>query len=383
MVVSALLGGWAAAYAAMAIVAACRRPLRVGEHGAALSRVLIVRPFAGMPNGVAGAMTTMPHDGGTRSLTWVGCIASDTDPAHSHVEAAVAALRARGVSATLQTTGALGPNRKADQIAIATGHHAKGHDAVVIVDADVDLASLDLDALLQPLGGRADDGRTIGLVWSAPHESEAHTTGDRASAAILGASWHSFGVLARLDRHVVMGKAIALRTADLATLDLASLRKHLGEDFELGRRVEAAGMAVHLATTVRSVVEARPLRAVLARYVRWLWVVRAQRPLRLLAYPLLFAAAPLLLLGAMMIAMHDPTMAATIAATTIAARHGIAALATASVRAPARSAFDPWLADALLLAAFVVAWLGRTVRWADRPLTIGQDGLLESPSESP
>jgi ceramide glucosyltransferase len=383
MVVSAIVGAWAAVYAGMAVVAACRRPPALRRRGAALRRVLIVRPYAGSSSAVVEAMTTMPAVDRETTVRWIAAVASADDPAVAPLRAAAVMLRERGIAASVEITDARGPNRKAEQIATIAHRYAADYDAVVLVDADVDLRSIDLASLLAPLGGTSDDGRTIGLVWSAPREDASATTGDRASSAILGASWQSFGVLARLDRHVVMGKAIAMRTSDLdAVADLASLRVHLGEDFELGRRFEARGLAVHLATTVGSTASQRALSDVVERYVRWLWVVRAQRPMKLLAYPLLFAAAPLLLLAALALLVHDPTTAVGVAVATVIARHGVAATAAASTHARrSRSALDPWLADAVLLVAFVRACARRSVRWANRTLVVGRDGRLEAPRE--
>ncbi|MFO0634076.1 MAG: hypothetical protein U0168_14620 [Nannocystaceae bacterium] len=70
-------------------------------------------------------------------------------------------------------------------------------DVIVVVDADVDLGSLDLAALLAPLGIPCTD---VGVTWAAPIEADLATTlGGRLSQAILGGSLHAFSLLAALD----------------------------------------------------------------------------------------------------------------------------------------------------------------------------------------
>lgn len=382
MVLTAILLAWAASYAFVAALVASRRPrthgTKEGDH-----HVLLVRPVTGDAPAVAQAMSTVPRVPPGLSLRWVAAVASADDPAWPLACRAAATLRAAGIDAEAMLTAARGPNRKAEQLAAATA--ANDGDIVVVIDADVDLASVDLAALIAPLGATAG-GRPIGVAWSPPVETRATTLGDRISRAILGGSWQAFGVLARLDPRLLVGKCFALRREVLDALGgFAALRRHLGEDFELARRVVAGGWTLHCtAHPVRSLACGRSVSEVVDRYVRWLWVVRAQRPLRLLAYPLWLAAAPLLVLAGLAMLGVDAAAGAAILGTTLATRGAVAVMATRAGGLPLRGrlGLDVWLADLALLWALVRVLGSREVRWADRTLRLGEDGRLESSPEA-
>jgi ceramide glucosyltransferase len=379
MVVTGLLAAWALAYMAMVAVVATRRPAAVRPRARARRRVLVVRPCTGDDATVTRAMATMPTAVADLEVTWVGCVADAEDAAWPLVQRCATALRARGVDAHALLTGATGPNRKAEQVAHAHAMHGGGHDALVIIDADVDMATVDLDALLAALGGTLDDGRIVGATWCPPAEPRATTWADRLSQAVLNGSWHAFSVLARLDPRVVVGKTLAIDAEAIARIgDLHELRHYLGEDFELGRRIEAAGLVVHaVPRPVASLVAGRSLAQVVERYTRWLWVVRAQRPWRLLGYPLLIAAAPLLLVGAALVAPLAPMTAVGVAVSTFAARLAVTMVSgSGRVGAPIALA-----ADVLLLVALLRACTRRSVRWAEHTLRLGGDGRLQPSTE--
>lgn len=381
MVLSGILLAWVASYAFVAALVASRRPR---SHGAAAGEhhVLLVRPVTGDAPAIVQAMSTLPRVPPGLSLRWVAAVASADDPAWPLARRAAATLRGAGIDAEAMLTAARGPNRKAEQLAVATA--ANDGDIVVVVDADVDLASVDLAALVAPLGATAG-GRPIGVAWSPPVEVRATTRGDRISRAILGASWQAFGVLARLDPRLLVGKCFALRREVLdAVGGFAALRLHLGEDFELARRIDAGGWALHCTPhPVRSLACGRSVADVIERYGRWLWVVRAQRPLRLLAYPLWLAAAPLLVLAGLGMLGVDPAVGAAILGTTLATRGALAVMATRAGGLPLRGrlGLDVWLADLALLWALARVLGSREVRWADRTLRLGEDGRLEPSAE--
>lgn len=379
MVVTGLLAAWSIGYMAMVAVVATRRERSVQRAEPTRRRALVVRPCTGHDAAIARAMATIPTLPPDVEVTWVGCVADASDRAWPLVQRCAALLRSRGVAAHALLTGAVGPNRKAEQIAVAHAELGAEHDVLVVIDADVDMASVDLTALLAPLGGTLDDGRVVGATWCPPHEPFASTWGDRASRAVLRGSWHAFSVLARLDPRVVVGKTLAIDRTALARIGpLVELRDYLGEDFELGRRIEAAGMVTHaVPKPVASLATGRSFAAIVERYTRWLWVVRAQRPLRMLGYPLLIAAAPLLLLGAAAVATVAPLTALGVALATSVARTAIARLAGADGFRIA----DALLADVVLLVALVRACARRTVRWADHTLRLGADGRLQTSPE--
>ncbi len=390
MVLSALIGAWATTYAVVAAVMAWRRRPRVADLvSPTRQRVLLLRPFTGGDPAAAEAMATVPPRLSDVHLRWIACVADIDDPAWPIACSCAEVLRAAGIDADALITGAGGPNRKAGQLAAAmaaaTASPESGPrpDVVVVVDADVDLGSLALRQLVAPLASRNAAGTPVGIVWSPPVETAPRTAGDRLSTAILGGSWHAFGLLVRLDPHLLVGKAFAVRTDVLAaTGGFAGLREHLGEDFELERRVHAAGFASRCTDAcVHSMARDRTVGAVIDRYVRWLWVIRAQRPARLLAYPLLLAAAPLLTVAGLVAGLASgspvgPAAAALTvitrgAVTTMAARRGGLALRP-------RLYVDGWAADLALLWAWLRVFTAREVRWADRTLRIAADGRLET-----
>lgn len=356
---------WAAGYAG-AIAALLRAPPHRAVRGTT-TRVLLVRPLCGAPELVARTLSTLPGSAHV-DLRWVAAIESPADSAWPPALAAATQLRAAGVDAHVLATAARGPNHKVEQLARALERFGHDRDVLVVADADVDLATLDVDALLTPL----HDGAAA--CWAPPIELAPRTFGDRIGAALLSASLHAFVLLVRIDPRLFVGKAFAVRLDALAAVGgFAPLRTWLGEDFELARRLRAHGFAVACSERpVGARASGRDLRALFDRHARWLAVLRAQRPLALLGVPLVLAAAPLLLALAIVLGSW-PALAIVVlarAAVVIVGRRrsglpcGIADFAYAL------------LVDLLLLAAFVRALATRRVRWADRTLRIGRGGRL-------
>lgn len=386
-----MLWAWLCASAGLVLLAARRHPPALERRPAEPTRVLLIRPCCGVGRGIAEAVRSLPPWPPGVHLTWVGAVADEDDPAWPLVSSFAAELRREGWTAHALTTNARGPNRKAEQLEIAMEHLGEGHDVVLVADADADLEGLDVKALVRSLGARDHRGRPVGLTWASPFEIHASSWGDRASKAILDASWHAFALLHRLDPHLVVGKTFAMRTIDLDRLGgFGPLRHVLGEDFELGRRVELLGLSVHRVGIVPSRVHDRSLRDVVERYVRWLWVVRAQRPWRLLGYPLLLAAAPLQLFVCAGLAPWSPKIAVAGALWLFVTRLAVALLArrvshgaqTFRVRGDLR-VLDAWLADLVLLMALASVLGRRHLRWAHRTLRVAKDGSLQAASEAP
>ena len=125
----------------------------------------------------------------------------------------------------------------------------------------------------------------------------------------------------------------------------------------------------------RACPEGRGFGDVIARYARWLAVIRAQRPSLLLSYPLLFGATlPLIAISAACLAWGPLALALTARiAVIIAARHFNARpLAPLSVL-PALI-----LGEVVTWGAFLRASMTRAVIWRGRRLRIGPGGQLES-----
>lgn len=382
--VDAALLAWSAVVCVVSLVAV-RRSLRrrppavTSVPPRALSApLLLARPCAGAEPSLAarlGELGALVDDPAHRALVRVRfAVAAADDPAVPAITEACARLVARGVDAALVVTHATAPNQKSEQLARLV---ARAPDAPVVVnvDSDVDLAAFDWDALLAPLADPA-----VAAVWAPPFEARGDTLGDRASEALLGGSLHAFVLLAGIDRGGMVGKVVALRRDPLASVGgFDALREHLGEDAELARRLVAHGAALAASAGVaRSCASGRPAAAVLARYGRWLTVIRAQRPALLLSYPALFFATPLLALAAGLAWIAGVGGPASLAAAgaAVLARLAVSVAAARASGRPVAPLTDALLADALLALAWGRALATRSVRWRGRTLRLGADGTL-------
>lgn len=316
--------------------------------GSFQGEALVVRPCHGAEPGLAERLASGPSP---RVLA----VATEDDPAMP-VARAVADAR-------VVVTGATGPNAKAEQL----GHALADATADVIVIADSDVRLDDLAPLLRPLSDPA-----VAAVWAPPVEVAPRTFADHASAAVLDGSLHAFALLGALDTGGMVGKLVAIRRVDLEAVGgFGALRRHLGEDMELARRLRAHGRALRMARmTASSFAGGRTFGEVVARYARWLMVIRAQRPLLLLSYPLLFGAAlPLL-------ALALARGAWALALATLVVRMLIAAFARIRSGHPRWLAPEALLADVVLWAALFRALGTRTVAWRGRVLRVEAGGLL-------
>lgn len=371
---------WAVVVASISLEAirrAMRREPRAHErpHG---TRVLLIRPCAGAEPQLARTLASLA--GAPRSFE-VCCrfaLESELDAARSAAESAVAVLAARGIDASVVLTHARGPNRKAAQLAAVMALEARPFEVILVADSDVDLAATDLDEIVAPLvlaGG-------VDAVWAPPAEHGLGSTlADRASTALLGASLHAFPLLAGLDPRGLVGKLFAVKRGALAEAGgFAAFTEHLGEDMELARRLLARGRSIAVAPVVaRSLATGRTWGQSVARFGRWLGVIRAQRPLLLASYPALFFSTPLLLALAAIAAPGAPRLSFAAATLTITARLTVAIAAAIASKRPASlggAVVESVLADALLVAAFVRCLRTREVVWRDNVLTIEKTGLV-------
>lgn len=384
----AVAAGWALVAGSVQVEAVrrflCRRrcPEALTARAAA-ARVLLVRPCAGHDPWLAEALTSLTAARRSFPIACRLAVADADDAAYPVALAAADALAAAGIDVKVSLTAPRAPNRKAAQLAAVVADEARSFDVVMVADGDVDLAGVDLDALVAPLLARPE----LGAVWAPPVEvGRERTLGDRASAALLGASLHAFPLLAQLDGGGLVGKLFAVRADALAAAGgFGALTAHLGEDMELARRLRAGGRRVEAAPVVaRSLSSGRTWAQAAERFGRWITVIRAQRPALLPSYPLLFVATVPILALAAAAAPAFPAHAAAVAAAAVALRLSVALTAGAAAgrRAPLlRLAVDALLADALLAAAFARALRSRRVVWRDVPLTIGRGGLLRALTE--
>ena len=366
----ALSLAWSAlvACACARVWASVRRPLPCATADPPPARpTLVVRPCAGDEPRLAQALRSTGRAVRSFPIAIRFAVASSSDMAYPVAATACDELVRDGLDARTVITGAVGPNRKADQIARVIDHEPDLPAVIIVADSDVDLADFSLDELVAPLAAER-----VAAAWSPPFEAEPRTFADRASAAVLDASLHSFALLSVLDRHGMVGKLFCVRTSALMAVGgMGGLEDVLGEDVELARRLRLAGFrTAAIAGAVRSLAQGRSLRQVVGRYARWIAVVRSQRPYLLPSYPLFFAAAPLLLVALAATAAHG---AGAAAAVVVVCRLGAAWMARRASGRPTTLVslgVDAALADALLLAAFARATTTRRVLWRGAALRL-------------
>lgn len=338
-------------------------------------RVLLVRPCAGLEPHLERALSSTLAVETTSAMRVRFAIASPDDPARGAADGAASRLREVGMDARVLITGACGPNGKADQLArVIAGEPAA--DVLVVADSDVDLGALDVEALLAPL---SDPG--VAATWMPPVEVAARTLADRASAAVLDRSLHAFSLLGALDPNGLVGKLMAMRADALPAIGgFSALRRHLGEDMEIARRLHVAGMRVaRVPGAARSLAAGRSWAQAIARYARWITVIRAQRPHLLWSYPMLLSPTlPLLAASLVLCALEGP-LALWVGAGAMVLRLAVGAAARLRSHRPLAwrtLAVDALLADVLLWAAFVRALATHRVVWRGAKLRIGRGGLL-------
>lgn len=355
---------WAGLLAIVSGVAIARRTRHRTRRAASDGPILLVRPCAGAEPGLQARLEAL---GEWPIPPTVRLSVTDAaDPAWPIIQAAVTTLRGWGIDAEAAVIAAEVPNLKAAQLIhwLAT---APADAVFVNVDSDVDLTDFDGYGLIGALGDAA---------WTPPSEHAPTTLGDQASAAFLNGSLHAFTLLGGLDPAGLVGKVFAVRVAAMrAAGGFDGLDRWLGEDMEIARRIRAQGGAIGLHPGVaRACPSGRGFGAVIARYARWLAVIRAQRPALLLSYPVLFGATTPLILMAMGAQIWGAAALALTArvAVLIAARRFNArplALHTAITAIV--------LADLVIWLAFLRALTTREVIWRGRRLRILRGGQLE------
>lgn len=384
-ILSVLPLAWSATVAAVSLHAVLRsreawRPRDVEETQPVVRHcdVLVVRPCRGAEPRLEHTLASFAEAKASFHARIALAVESPEDEAAPYAERARDLLVRRGFAAEVHYTHARGPNHKADQLARVLSR-AGTAEVVLVVDSDVDLTGTDLDALVAPL--LVDP--SLGATWAPPVEvSPASTLGDHASHAVLAGSLHAFPLLGLLDGAGLVGKLVAVRGSALAKAGgFGALVDYLGEDMELARRLAERGYASRLVPLhARSVVAARSLGAVLARFARWIAVIRGQRPLLLVSYPALFAATPLLLVASALAALEVPLAGLAAGALALLSRAVVALAARRAAGLPLRARtmlVDVALADVVLLAAFTRALWSRQLVWRGNNLRLGDAGLLE------
>jgi ceramide glucosyltransferase len=300
------------------------------------------------------------------------------DPAYAVAAAVAQAAAAQGLAAAVVLTApAPRQNRKVAQL--VAGLKGCSEEVVVIIDSDVRLGDADLPALVAALA--ADPQRAA--AFASPVETAPQTLWDRVSAALVGGSPQNFlalyGLYGLLGGVPSMAGALCAlrRQALLRAGGFGELLNFLGEDYELARRFTALHYQIAISREpARCRDGGRSLGEVVARVARWLTVVRSQRPLLLLTYPVFVAPTPALLLAAALCWRSTLWLYA-------AALLGLRMLLTVVLRRTQGLHRGPLAAAAEVLGAEVLLWLGlgralttRRISWRGHRFRIGRGGCM-------
>lgn len=348
------------------------------EIGQEKPSVLVVRPCAGHEPFLERTLSSLAKARRSFDVHCRFALESERDTAVGAARRAVRALGRAGIAAEIIFTGGGGPNRKVAQLA-KVAHEA---DVIIVADSDVDLTGVDLDILVAPVVS----AKPAWVAWAPPVEcAQPQTWGDRASAAVLGASLHSFPILSRLDPRSLVGKLFAIRQSALHAIGgFGSLVKYLGEDMEIARRIRTrGGIVVTVPIIARSLASKRSWSAIVARFARWLTVIRAQRSILLWSYPGLFFATWPIVIISLWLSLLEPFpgfLSATLVSMT---RLVIAVFATRIAGRPVQLSnvvLDAILSDIMLAVAFIHALRTRTVTWRNHELVVERSGILRESS---
>ena len=348
------------------------------KRGIAPNRALLIRPCAGDEPGLKDRLLSVCEAHCDFPLRIVLAVDNPNDKALPAIHAARDALVALAWDVSIVIAPVIGPNRKASIIAECLRVEKSEFDSVVIADSNIDISGVDLNGLTAGLLGNP----AIGAVWAPFRETAARRTcGNVASEAVLHFSWHSFGLLSAVDADGLVGKLFAVRKEALAEVsDFRALTRVLGEDAALSKALRASGYNVHVAPlTAQSPVPPKTWSETLDRHVRWMMVVKSQRPALLAAYPLLFFNTLFIYLAALLIAPVLPIPAMLLAAFTFAVRIAVGTVAARMIGLRPRWAqllSAVFISDALLFLAFFKTLFSRTFTWRGQPLYIDRSGTL-------
>lgn len=286
--------------AARPSAAARRLPRPVG--------VTVLRPCEGAEPGLAEALRA-PEDAHVGPIEVVACTGVD-DPA-------AALARALGVAvATDDPATAQWFNRKARHL--AAGLARPGHDIVVLADIDAALDGPLLDELVA-----AAQAPGVAGAFAPPMAAPGQPWGNRLLRAALGGSLYAWPALVALTRALgqpvpMSGALVAFRRTDLPH-GFADAGAVIGDDLALAEHLQRSGALVLISRPVICAHGPISLAAAIGTLRRWAHVAALHAPWRLLGFPFLFAATPLLLVLALLAAVLLPAPLAVVAAAAIAA----------------------------------------------------------------
>jgi len=248
------------------------------------------------------------------------------------------------------------------------------HEVLVISDSDVRLRSDYLEAIVPPL-----DGDAVGCVCTFYRAVAAERWWERLELLTVNADLVPHFVFASVTgaARFVLGASTALRRPTLEAIGgLEALGDYLVEDFEMGRRLLAAGRRIALVPYfVDTVVDLAGPRQWWGHQVYWDQNNRAAKPwgllgtvvLKAVPFALLFAAARLF--DPLGLAVLGGTLALRLAASA-------AFLAGIGDGVGLRSLWLLPVRDAAALVSWVLAFTRPIVVWRGAEFVLGRDGRM-------
>lgn len=354
--------------------------------------IVILRPCEGSEPGLYENLLSScltPYPGPRRVIL---LCPSASDPAYPQLQRVVAAAPPSVPVEVLLTRPETLHNRKVSQLLVGLARSTE--PIVITADSDVLLHDHDLPSLVSLLCAPPStpaSRQQVGIAFASPVEQKPRTRWDRLSSALVGGSAQNFMALYGLYRLIggvpsMAGALVAISRRALSDIGgLHEVRTILGEDYELARRLCAAGYSVEMSPYPAHCSDGeRSLRGVVGRVARWLMVVRAQRPLLLLTYPLFMAATPALLLAAfvlrtplLVLLAGSGFVARTLLAFRLRRAQGVRQGLVAS-------ALEVLGAELLLWAGLIQALATRQISWRGYRFRIARGGHMipETPAPS-
>jgi ceramide glucosyltransferase len=379
--VNALLavpGAIAAAYQLLSTLAALRFPRRPQRLARLFPPVSILKPVHGVDPHFYEAIRSHAVQDYPEYEVLFG-VSDPEDPAIPPIRQLMREFPGLPVRLVVASTRA--PNQKVG-VLIELARHAR-HPILVINDSDIEVPSDYLRRLVGPL-----EDPEVGLVtclyrgqaesWAARFEALAIAT--EFAPGVLVAPW--LGV-----REFALGATMALRAADLERIGgFEAVADYLADDYQLGRRIDSAGLRVVLApVVVTTYLPNKGWREAWRHQVRWARTLRVCRGGGYLGMPVTMATLWAVLLALRGSPLWGAALLAVRMLSALAASRAIGMqLRPADV--PAIPARDLWG-----VAVWAAGLAGSRVVWRGRHLQINREGKIvggvrervESPAQRP
>jgi ceramide glucosyltransferase len=342
--------------------------------------VSILKPVKGFDPGMYEAFRSHCQQQYSGEFELIFGAGSESDPAVEAVHGLMAEFPERRIRLAI-CPERLGTNGKVSNL-IQMLPEAR-HTFLLINDSDIRVSPRYLERVMRQFA--APGKKPVGMV-TALYRGRAHSWTFGAVLEALGiATDFQAGVLtARVVEggiHFGLGSTLAVRREALAAAGgLEALVDQLGDDYEMGARISAAGYVIRLAAeVVETSVPAYSLGGLLSHQLRWARTVRDSRKWGyaglLFTHLLPLAAANVLASGASLLSILLLGLAFFL-------RLGVAMQVGAGVLGDRQVLANLWLLplrDAVGFAVWIWSFAGNTIVWRGERFLL-KGGRLEKPS---